>query len=112
MPKKKTGQRKKAEKQKARQKELGDKRKLILSQDSPEIYPANIKQNSHKVFENTNNIYYLQETNAQQPNSLVMPIWIVISVKENKKIEPFAISVKVSKGKLYIFMGSQVSVRF
>ena len=70
MPKKKTGQRKKAEKQKARQKELGDKRKLTLSLDCPKRHPRNnrmcpVIHERHKVFENTNNIYYLQETSVQ-----------------------------------------------
>ena len=49
MPKKKTGQRKKAEKQKARQKEIGAKSKYISTQIILDRYCGNIPNTVYKI---------------------------------------------------------------
>ena len=98
MPKKKTGQRKKAEKQKARQKEIGAKSKYISTPILLDRYCRN--NNVYKIL-----IPYgyewkisFKETHDRLSNCRAMQIWTATSVKENRKIERSVTFVKAYKG--------------
>ena len=98
MPKKKTGQRKKAEKQKARQKEIGAKSKYISTQIILDRYCRNIT-----VYKILIPYWYawkisFKETHDRLSNCRAMQIWTATSVKENRKIERSVTFVKAYKG--------------
>ena len=99
MPKKKTGQRKKAEKQKARQKEIGAKSKYISTQIILDRYCGNIPNTVYKIL-----IPWIwieisfKETHDRLSNCRAMPIWTATSVKENRKTERSVTFVKAYKG--------------
>ena len=99
MPKKKTGQRKKAEKQKARQKEIGAKSKYISTQVILDQYCSNTE---YRV-QNPDSLWIwieisFKETHDRLSNCRAMQIWTATSVKENRKIERSVTFVKAYKG--------------
>ena len=97
MPKKKTGQRKKAEKQKARQKEIGAKSKYISTQVILDRYCSNTVYKILIPYGYKWKISF-KETRDRLSNCRAMQIWTATSVKENRKIERSVTFVKAYKG--------------
>ena len=97
MPKKKTGQRKKAEKQKARQKEIGAKSKYIFTQIILDWYCSNYVYQILIPYGYEWKISF-KETHDRLSNCRAMQIWTATSVKENRKIERSVTFVKAYKG--------------